>query len=51
MSIFVSSTLSVSRQEKMNCEEMAEFLEEFGIISLVSSNISTQPKCAHINWK
>ena len=43
MSILVSSTLSVSRKETLNCEEMAEFLEKLEIISLVSSNISTQP--------
>jgi len=41
--IKVSSTLSVSRKNKLNCEEMAEFLETEGIISLVRSNISTQP--------
>jgi len=43
MSIFVTSTLSVSRKEKLNCEDMADFLEKIGVSSLVRSNISTQP--------
>jgi len=42
--MFISSTLSVSRKEKLNCEEMAGLLEKLGIVSLISSNISTQPK-------
>ena len=44
MSIFVSSTLSVSKKEKLNCEEMAEYLGKLGIVTLVSSNISAQPQ-------
>jgi hypothetical protein len=43
MSLFVSSTLSVSRKEKLNCEEMAEFLNTLNIKSLITSNISLTP--------
>lgn len=43
MSLFVSSTLSVSRKGKLDCEELAEYLESLGIMSLVRKNISTQP--------
>jgi len=43
MDINISSTLSVSRKEKLNCEKMAEFLGKQGILTLVKSNISTLP--------
>lgn len=43
MSIFIPSTLSVSRKRKLDCEEVAGYLETLGICSLVNSNISTQP--------
>lgn len=43
MSLYVSSTLSVSRKKKLDCEEMAKYLETLGINTLVRSNISTQP--------
>lgn len=43
MSIFVSSTLSVSSKNKLNCEEMAEFLKTLNIKSLITSNISLTP--------
>jgi len=44
MNINISSTLSVSRQERLNCEKMAEFLGKQGILTLVKSNISTLPR-------
>ena len=44
MSIFVSSTLSVSRKEYLNCKEMADFLSKCNIITSVSDNLSTTPK-------
>jgi len=44
MSLQTSSTLSVSREKRLDCEKMAEFLGRLGIITSVSSNISTQPK-------
>lgn len=44
MSFFISSTLSVSQKEKLNCREMAEYLSKFGIITSITSNISTQPE-------
>jgi hypothetical protein len=47
MSLFVSSTLSVSRKDKLNCEEMAEFLKTLNIKSLITSNISLIP---HKEW-
>ena len=47
MSLFnclnVSSTLSVSRKDKLNCEEMAEFLSTLNIKTLITSNISLTP--------
>ena len=44
MSIFVTSTLSVSRNEHLDCKEMAEFLSKCNIITSVSNNLSTTPK-------
>ena len=44
MSIFVTSTLSVSRNEYLDCKEMAEFLSKCNIITSVSDNLSTTPK-------
>ncbi len=41
MSILISSTLSVSRRKKLDCVELADYLESLGISSLVNSNIST----------
>ena len=43
MSLFVSSTLSVSSKNKLNCEEMAEFLKTLNIKTLITSNISLTP--------
>ena len=44
MSIFVSSTLSVSRKEYIDCKEMTAFLSKYNIITSVSENLSTTPK-------
>ena len=44
MSIFVSSTLSVSRKEKLDCKEVAEYLSKCNIITSISDNLSTTPK-------
>jgi len=43
MSLYVTSTLSVSRKEQLDCEELAEYLGKAGIITSVTSNISMQP--------
>ena len=43
MTIFATSTLSVSSTNKLNCEEMADFLKTFNIKSLITSNISLNP--------
>jgi len=37
------STLSVSRKEKINCEEIAKYLSKLGQITSIVSTISTQP--------
>ena len=47
MSLFVSSTLSVSSKYKLSCEEMAEFLKTLNIKTLITSNISLTP---HKEW-
>jgi hypothetical protein len=44
MSIFVSSTLSVSRKEYIDCKEMVVFLSKYNIITSVSENLSSTPK-------
>lgn len=38
----VSSTLSISRKEPLDCEKVAEFLGRAGILTDVTSNISMQ---------
>jgi hypothetical protein len=43
MSFVVSSTLSVSRKEKLDCEELAKYLSKCNISTSISSNISTTP--------
>ena len=43
MKIYVNSTLSVSQKEPLDCKEMAIKLSKIGIITSISSNISTQP--------
>ena len=44
MAFFISSTLSVSQKEKLNCQEMAVYLSKCGIVTSITSNISTQPE-------
>lgn len=44
MSIYVPSTLSVSRKKKLDCEELADYLSQLGIQTLVTKNISNQPQ-------
>ena len=41
--MFVTSTLSVSRKDNLDCSKMAIFLSKAGIITSVSSNLSAQP--------
>ena len=43
MSIYISSFLSVSRKEKLNCQQMAQYLSTFGIVTSITPNFSTQP--------
>lgn len=43
MSIYIPSTISVSRRKQLDCGEVAEYLEKLGIYSLVQSNISILP--------
>ena len=40
----VSSILSVSKKEKLDCEEMAKYLSKNNIITSINSNISATPK-------
>ena len=42
--IYVSSTLSVSRKENLDCKEVAKLMSKAGIITSITSNISTQPE-------
>lgn len=44
MPFYLSSTLSVSKDKKLNCEELARFLGDNNIITSVTPNISTTPK-------
>ncbi len=41
--IYVTSKLSVSQKNKLDCEKMAKYLSENNIITSITSNISTQP--------
>ena len=43
MTLYVPSTLSVSRKKKLDCEELADYLSKLGINTLVTSNISNLP--------
>ena len=45
--IYVTSKLSVSQKEKLDCVKMAKYLSHFNIITSITSNISTQP---HIEY-
>lgn len=43
MSIYIPSTISVSRKKPLDCEEMASYLSDLGIYTLIKSNTSTLP--------
>ena len=45
--MYITSTLSVSRKERLNCEDMAIFLSKAGVFTSITSNISTNP---HIEY-
>ena len=51
MSIKVSSTISVSSPTYLDCNKLAEFLGNSGIITSVSSNISILPKTIEFRGK
>ena len=44
MSIFVSSTLSVSQNTPLDCLVMAQYLSNAGIRTSITTNISCQPE-------
>jgi len=44
MNIRISSTLSVSQKESLDCHDMALKLSKAGIVTSITSNISTQPE-------
>ena len=44
MKIYTSSTLSVSQQAPLDCLEMARHLSRAGIVTSITSNVSTQPQ-------
>lgn len=43
MTIYIPSTISVSRKKRLDCDELASYLSELGIYTLVQSNTTTQP--------
>ena len=43
MTLNVSATISVSKTEELDCNNLAEFLGKCGIVTSVSSNISFVP--------
>ena len=43
-SIFVSSTLSVSQKNRLNCERMAKILSKNKINTSITSTVSTTPR-------
>ena len=45
--LYVTSKLSVSQKEKLNCEKMAYYLSKNNISTSINSNISTQ---SHIEY-
>ena len=47
MSLNLTSVLSVSQKEKLDCEQMARHLSNYSIQTSITSNISTQP---HIEY-
>ena len=44
MSIFITSTISVSRKDKLDCVDIAKKMSKAGIITSITENISTQPE-------
>lgn len=44
MPFFLTSTLSVSRKAELDCKEMAKYLGNYGIMTSITPNISTQPE-------
>ena len=42
--LYVTSKLSVSQENKLDCEKMAFYLSENNIVTSITSNISCQPK-------
>ena len=44
MKIYTSSTLSVSQKAPLDCLEMAHHLSRAGIVTSITSNVSTQPQ-------
>jgi len=42
--MYLTSVLSVSKKEKINCEEIAKYLSQLGKITLITSTISTHPE-------
>ena len=45
--MYISSTISVSRKDNLNCIEIAKFLSKAGVITSITSNVSTLP---HIEY-
>lgn len=45
--LYITSKLSVSQKEELNCIDMAKYLSKYNIITSITSNISTQP---HIEY-
>ena len=44
MNIHLTSTLSVSQKEKLDCHDIAIKMSKAGIITSITENISTQPE-------
>ena len=42
--MFVTSTISVSRKEKLDCIDIARKMSKAGIVTSITQNISTQPE-------
>ena len=40
MALYISSTLSVSRKEKLDCHEMAKYLSKAGIMTSITAKYS-----------
>ena len=44
MNLYTTSTISVSRKEKLDCMDIAKKMSKLGIMTSITSNISTQPE-------